>query len=248
MMHGICLLPVVPMRAEPSDCSEMVNQLLFGDVCEVLKVEDKWSWVRCLFDGYEGWVDNKQWKALEEVEVAKAWPIYVSNSIVDIRVNGELMRVPFGSRLPREKVVTIAGMNIQHEIEPSRSQLNLLDLAKIYLGSPYLWGGKTILGVDCSGFIQTIFKVYGLDLPRDASQQALIGEAVPDLSNIKLGDLVFFQNANGRVIHVGLYIDNGEIIHASGEVRVDALTAEGIYNRKAQKYTHKFHSIRRVIK
>lgn len=245
---AIILLPLAPMRAEASDKAELVNQMLFGDTCKVLQREEKWSYVKCTVDGYEGWIDNKQLHLIDESTYNEVndWMIVTDTPLEIILVDKKPMRIPMGSRLPDKNEVTIDGVLINHFYEELDDPLEIQDIAILYHGAPYLWGGKTVFGVDCSGFVQTVFKVYGIDLPRNASQQACVGDKIENLSDIQVNDLCFFKNDEGKIVHVGIYAGNNEIIHASGCVRIDKLDEHGIFNRDLNEYTHTLCAIRRV--
>lgn len=193
------------MRREPSDRSEMVNQLLLGDTFTVIERQEKWSRIRCDYDGYEGWVDNKQYR--------EGLPNHHTT------LHPDTLRPTSPSAVALEK----------------------------YLGAPYLWGGRTVMGIDCSGLTQVCFKACGRALLRDASQQATQGSLVASLGDARRDDLCFFCNNDGRIIHVGIYLGDGKIVHSSGQVRIDTLTSSGIVNDDTQQITHTLHSIRRIV-
>ena len=248
MKYGFCALPVVPMRAEASDRSEMVSQLLFGDTFVVEEYSEKWTLIVVDFDGYRGWVDTKQlcFLSMEDCEKVKAWSAVQHELLTVVQVNNRGLLLPMGSRLPSAGDSIPNGISVEYMPNTVANQLDIQTIAQQWLGTPYLWGGKTCLGVDCSGFTQTVFKVCGIKLLRDASQQATQGCAVDDFADIQPGDLCFFHNADGRIIHVGIFAGCGCIIHASGCVRIDTLDTHGIYNTSLQCYTHTLSSIRRM--
>lgn len=249
MQYGICNLSLVPLRLDPSDKSELVSQILYGEHFKVIELRKNWSKIRIAFDKYEGWIDNKQYLEItihDYKEIDNSNPEYSTDLVEFIEDdNNQLHPILLGSSLSSLKT-----LNHKHdgntigEILPKN---NLLKIASLYLNSPYLWGGKTPFGIDCSGFTQMVYKINGYKLLRDASQQATQGEVLSFIEESEPGDLAFFDNAEGEIIHVGIIMENNYIIHAHGNVRIDRLDQSGIYNIDKNKHTHKLRVIKKVI-
>jgi hypothetical protein len=249
MQYGICSLSIVPLRLEAFDASELVSQLLYGDFFKVLEQRKKWSKIRLDFDGYEGWIDNKQYVEISELEfknLKQVTPIYATDLVEFIEnTSKELIPIPLGASLNGLSILkhTHDG-NTTSGVLPKN---NILQTASFYLNAPYLWGGKTPFGIDCSGFTQMVYKLNGYKLLRDASQQATQGEALSFIEESEPGDLAFFDNAEGHIIHVGIIMKDNYIIHAHGKVRVDRLDHTGIYNAELKTHTHKLRVIKKII-
>lgn len=249
MRYGLCNLTIVPMRAEPTDKSELVSQVLYGEHFKVLEKRKLWSKVRLAFDKYEGWIDNKQYVVITEPffkELDQSVP-QLSTNLVDFiaKDNGELQTIVIGSPLN-------AIGHLKHLFDGKLTPINvnkskLIETAKIFLNTPYLWGGKTPFGIDCSGFTQLVYRLNGFKLKRDASQQAMQGEALSFIEESEAGDLAFFDNNEGEIIHVGLIMEDHYIIHAHGQVRIDRLDHTGIYNVDTKKHSHKLRVIKKII-
>lgn len=256
---GICRLSVVPVRSEPSDKAEMVTQLLFGDHYTVIdKSKDgKWLKIQVYFDSYTGWVDIKQ-----HTNISNEYFQQINNSdykictdlTSSILFNKHHHQILMGSILP---IATNELFKMEEQLAfngeaKSLSQKRDYDylkvVAKRYLNVPYLWGGKSPFGIDCSGFTQMVFKICGYQLLRDASLQVTQGELIDDITAANPGDLAFFNNDEGKVTHVGIILENNEIIHASGRVRIDGLDSKGIYDLNSNLYSHFLFSIRRVLR
>jgi len=258
-VFGICNLSVVPCRAEPSDKSEMVTQLLFGERFRILEKSTAWVKIKIAFDGYECWIDAKQYlpisgsffQALEKPKTVHAVELV---QVVSSEKDGLQIPILLGSTLPHFKANTFnleelsfsyEGLTNQNSQQVSRG--SIVENAFLYLNSPYLWGGRSPFGIDCSGFTQMVFMLSGLILKRDAYQQAESGETLSFLEEAEEGDLAFFDNAEGRIVHVGILLKNNQIIHASGKVRIDSLDHEGIFNSELQKYTHRLRLLKRIL-
>jgi hypothetical protein len=253
-MFAICNLAIIPLRAEPSDRSEIVSQVLFGEHFEIIETQNQWSKIKLQFDEYEGWVDSKQYQIISEKsfkELSKD-AIILNSDLVEYVTNPQnvLLPIPLGASL---SFLHHSDINIENfEFEGMRasgvkSKNDLISTSFMYLNAPYLWGGKTAFGIDCSGFTQMVYKLNGYKLLRDASQQSTQGDALSFIEESEPGDLAFFDNEEGRIIHVGIIMENNYIIHASGKVRIDRLDHLGIYNAEQNRHTHRLRVIKKII-
>jgi hypothetical protein len=249
MNYGICNLSVIPLRGEANDKSELVSQVLYGEIFKVLEIRAKWSRIRLAFDSYEGWIDNKQFLYISEEEygsLKKQKPV-LSSDLVDFLTTSEnqLLSICVGSSVGSANLLNhhFEGKH-QSKIFPKE---HLIETAITYLNTPYLWGGKTPFGIDCSGFTQMVYKLNGYKLLRDASQQSTQGEPLSFIEESEPGDLAFFDNVEGNIIHVGIIMRDNYIIHAHGKVRIDRLDHSGIFNYQARAHTHQLRVIKRII-
>ncbi|MHA7844222.1 MAG: C40 family peptidase [Winogradskyella sp.] len=249
MQYGVCNLGIVPIRLEPTDTSEMVTQALYGDFFKVLEKRKKWSRIRFAYDKYEGWIDNKQYIEIEveQYDLLSKSDIALSRDLIQFVSDNtdSIYPIPLGSELNCLNLLehTFEGNKITGKNEKS----NLIDTAFLYLNTPYLWGGKSPFGIDCSGFTQMVYKLNGYHLLRDASQQATQGTALSFIEESEPGDLAFFDNAEGDIIHVGIIMKDNYIIHAHGKVRIDRLDHSGIYNIDKNTHTHRLRVIKKII-
>ncbi|PWK17117.1 C40 family peptidase [Xanthomarina spongicola] len=249
MQYGICNLSIVPLRLEPTDTSELVSQVLYGDYFKVLEQRKSWSKIRLGFDKYEGWIDNKQYIEISVEQyksIHQETPILSTDLVEFVEdTNQQLYAIPLGASLNG-----LSLLNHTHDgniINEQRSKSHLIETAFLYLNAPYLWGGKTPFGIDCSGFTQMVYKLNGYRLLRDASQQATQGEPLSFIEESEPGDLAFFDNDEGQIVHVGIIMKDNYIIHAHGKVRIDRLDHSGIYNQEKRMHTHKLRVIKKVI-
>ncbi|RZM22745.1 MAG: hydrolase [Pedobacter sp.] len=255
--YGICRVAIAPLRAEGSDRAEIASQLLFGEEVKILQKAGAWWLVKGTYEGYAGWVDFRQLgglsaAAMHASRVSYLVPAGLSNIIT--AEDGSSYYLLSGSRLPNyadgscqigDQVFTVGFEPVLVDFE--RPSQNVEQLAKFYLNAPYLWGGRTLFGIDCSGFVQIVHKLMGVKLLRDASQQALEGEVVDFLASARLGDVAFFDNAEGKITHVGILLSNKEIIHSSAKVKIDPIDDQGIFSKELNKYTHHLRIIKRYI-
>lgn len=257
---GICTLSSVPGRVEPADAAEMVTQLLFGEHYSILEKRKKWLRIKVAADGYECWIDKKQnfeisEKFFQRLEKQKFIPAALELvSLVRNLSNGEYIPIVAGSMLPflKGNVFQIDREKFEFDGLAQRKQerknKELLEQnARLFLNAPYLWGGRQPFGIDCSGFTQVCYKMIGWDIPRDSYQQASLGHSLSFIEEAEPGDLAFFDNAEGRIIHVGMLLNDNKIIHASGKVRIDRIDHQGIYNDEIRDYSHRLRIIKRIV-
>ncbi|MDB5209091.1 MAG: NlpC/P60 family protein [Flavisolibacter sp.] len=257
MQFAICLLSVIPMRKEPFHRSEMVSQILFGEYVTMHGEKDDFTLVKCEYDGYEGWIQSNQLTHVSNKELLQT-NSYTTSFATPVTQNNTMLHVPYGSPVYQQNGFSfqMIGNSINYLMLPqqmvnSKEQiLNLQTLTAFcqpFINTPYLWGGKSVFGIDCSGFVQQVFKLFGIKLLRDAYLQAGQGKPVNSLEEARLGDLSFFCNEGGRVTHVGIILEGNKIIHSSGRVRVDTVDKDGILNCENGKRTHTMHSIKRFF-
>lgn len=260
--HGICHLAQAPLRETISHSSEMVSQVLFGDIVEIKDKYQNWHKVETLSDGYEGWLDEKQFIALdqEEFETHKSDKSHVFTadlfSEVERNTDHAVFHIGMGCRLPLYKEgsfkigksdYTYKGGILEVPADAEKKAKAVLERATLLRNTPYLWGGKSAMGIDCSGLTQMVFRTCGVSLLRNASQQATQGSIVNLIDEAQAGDLLFFDNENEQIVHVGIYTGNGHIIHASGCVRIDPVDSEGIFKQETGSYSHHLRLIRRMF-
>lgn len=261
MNYGISSLSIIPVRKEPSERSEMITQILYGEHFVVHEMMLGWAHVELAFDGYDGWVDMIMITPLTEKSYQKIdrAPFAISTDIFNIiQINEEqTTMIVAGSTLPCWRPY-LKEFSIQHEVfrhrgnftykKPANIRKVLIEQALKYFNAPYLWGGRSPLGIDCSGFTQIIYKMIGYAIPREVSQQVHCGTALSFVEETKPGDLAFFDDDEGRIVHVGIIWEKNKIIHASGKVRIDNVDQFGIFNLETKRYTHQMRVMKRIIK
>jgi hypothetical protein len=227
---------------------------LFGEHFEIIELHKQWSKIRLQYDQYEGWVDTKQYQVISESEFHQLSEdaIVMNADLLEYVTGSEnlLLPIPLGASLSflNHTDINIANLSFEGtKISGNKPKNSIIRTAYMYLNAPYLWGGKTPFGIDCSGFTQMVYKLNGYKLLRDASQQALQGEALSFIEESEPGDLAFFDNEEGRIIHVGIIMEDIYIIHASGKIRIDRLDHLGIFNAEVNKHTHKLRVIKKII-
>lgn len=259
MQRGICLLSVVPCRKEPAGTSEMVTQLLFGEHYSIIEQKEDWLKITTAIDNYECWLSAKQHHKLTELafQQLQSTTAFYSSDLISVITDTSINRqfpLTMGAVLPG---VINGSLKIDHynfsfdgnsvAAKTKTRADKIIATAFSLLNAPYLWGGRTAFGIDCSGFTQLVYKLNGYQLPRDAYQQVELGFPLSFVEEAEAGDIAFFDNEEGKIVHVGILLDNQQIIHASGCVRIDKYDHYGIFNGDTGKYSHSMRVIKRIL-
>lgn len=233
-MYGICHLSNIPVRKEKTSKSELVTQLIYGELYKIVEKNKKWYLIEIHNDKYQGWINYSQFKEITKKEFN------------NLKINEQKFLKIISTELETKSGTMLIGIGavisncnfLNHKLKNNLNQLtsSIKETALKFLNVPYLWGGKTYSGIDCSGFTQLVYKLNKIKINRDAYQQAEQGKAI-DLVNAKEGDLAFFGNK--EITHVGIILKNQKIIHAFGKVRIDVLNKKGILNLDSNSISHK---------
>lgn len=276
-MVGIALHSIIPLRVNPAEEAEQETQMLFAQTCEVIEQIDRWTRIRLDDDGEEGWVDTKMLSILSDEQAKEMAHIYETKDYGMVVMpmayavsenNGQTIPLTAGTKLPQYKEGAFTLLGVRFRIDPQMvteqplefNETNMLNTLRFFINTPYLWGGKNALGIDCSGFSQTIYSLFGIQLPRMARQQ-ILGKRIEEkglrikeieLNQAQCGDLAFFDHADEdptktKIIHVGILLDKERIIHASGRVKIEKIDDHGIYSAELGRYTHHLAGIRRYF-
>jgi len=256
MKHGICLIAAAALRMHPDHRSEMVSQLLFGERFYILELRTNWYHIELSHDHYQGWIANNQVTLLDETQfeqlehAEKQFSTSRFSAITETSSNQSFL-ISGGSTLYlQDQKMTIGSKTFVYEESLTRQADTkpgqVAEFARMFMHTPYLWGGRSAFGFDCSGFVQVVFRMAGISLPRDASVQANQGEPVHLIHEARPGDLVFFDDAEENINHVGILLPEGRVIHAHGSVRIDQIDHQGIFNPETGKYSHPLRLIKRM--
>ncbi|MET0634591.1 MAG: C40 family peptidase [Chitinophagaceae bacterium] len=252
MEYAFVSVAAAAVRNKARHSGELTNQLLFGEPVKIIREKKKnWVKVRSLHDGHEGWVTSNHLLEADEYQVAATHPYKTGSLFTRVMLDNEPMIIPFGSTLPAYEAGNGKLGDTPYTVEDPGivlSSENLLssieEISRAWLNVPYLWGGKTAMGIDCSGLVQVLYKIAGQLLPRDAWQQAQEGSMVGKYRDSQPADLAFFDDKD-EIVHVGILLGNDRIIHAAGTVRIDHVDKKGVISSLSGKRTHSLRVIKR---
>lgn len=254
MAYAVCKVPVAPLRAEPAHKSEMVSQVLLAEAALILEEAKDFIKLQSLHDGYEGWCQRSQLAVVDTFTKEAAAQMFTAGWVDTITVNNVPAHAPMGipvlSEVNAKELSAVLNIDYRNAVTSNTAKPNadaIKERAMPFLSTPYLWGGRSVFGIDCSGFTQMVFRFFNIPLLRDAYLQATQGEVVGFLQEARCGDLAFFDNAEGRITHVGILLNDHEIIHSSGNVRIDKIDNAGIINAETGVRTHQLRIIKRYF-
>ena len=256
MSYAVCCVPLAPVRIAPDHRSEMTSQLLFGECC-IITVAEKDGWIKIVnqFDAYTGWCRRSHFEEIDETLYYSQGSGLTAGWENEIDYNGHPMHIPFGSSLTgmqnghagwRKNTLHYTG-KVWDPLTAKHDAKTIKQLAYTFLNTTYLWGGRSVFGTDCSGFTQSVYKAVNIPLLRDAQQQATQGELVGFLQEARCGDLAFFDDDEGNIIHTGILLNDAEIIHAVGKVRIDKIDNAGIIDADTGQRLQRLRIIKRYL-
>jgi hypothetical protein len=248
MMYAICIVPVAHIRVSTDHRAEMSSQLLFGEKLTVTD-RDKKGWIKisCKADGYEGWCQWAQFREIDAAQYNDKDILLAGDWVNKVSVNGQEMFIPLGSLISQNNPAVQFAGNLWDVANAKRDAAAIQEISFKFLNTAYLWGGRSVFAIDCSGFAQAVYKFLNIPLLRDAKLQVTQGEQVYFLQEARCGDLAFFDDAAGEIVHVGILLNDREIIHASSKVRIDKIDNSGITNVDTGERTHQLRIIKRYF-
>ena len=251
MKYAVCVVPLAPFRKEPDHRAEMSSQILFGEIIQIEEINaEGWAFSKNEFDEYTGWCRMNQFTIMDSA--FPFTPEFTAQWANEIEWNEQQIQLPFACNLSFLQSGLMKG-KIRYEgkkIRAARAQFteeNIRNYTSVFLNTAYLWGGRSVFGIDCSGFVQSVFKLFDFPLLRDAKDQVSQGTEVGFLQLARCGDVAFFDDEEGKIVHVGILLNGEEIIHASGNVRIDKIDNEGILHSGTGLRTHHLRIIKRMI-
>jgi cell wall-associated NlpC family hydrolase len=259
LSFAYCNASISPMRREPFHKAEQVNELLFGERVEILEINDRdWARIKCEWDSHEGWCKLSQLATITRKAYNKEPKALTARHGDKIIFPESEMWLPMGADLfplkgGKVTIGTETGKFKGKKLDFQSLELtkeNIKAAALQYMNAPYVWGGRTIAGIDCSGLSQMAYKLCGKVIPRDSHEQAGEGTTVDFLQHTHCGDLAFFDNAEGKIVHVGILLDEHTIIHATdagGRVVIDRIDQGGIISIAHRKRTHNLRLVKRYF-